>query len=449
MLARQIEIANAKASPGDMHLSFSTQTRLAAVVALAIAMLVGWMAAAEANARVCRQLERQLASAGSGGGQSGRQARAAEQQRRELGKARSIQRRAGCFRMLGLGGSQCDRISVTIERMERNLARLESGSGRSGGSRDRARIQAALRANDCYDQLRSGRQTREARAGRQDEVRRPPSSIPNPGRILDELFGGSPATTGALENRRVERERRAERERAPAFDDDADRRGSPRVRRVENGSIVTPSAPARLGSYRTMCVRTCDGYFFPMSAASSPSDFARDQRGCEAMCPGTEVKLYHHDATGEETDKMLSVTGEPYTALPTAFLYKSDGFRRPPACGCNASRQADGGPGFTVIAGRTPAELADEIAKQQKEAAASVPLPVPLARPDASADPETLANREGGFSPDAMARILAAPRGSDVAEDPGDRRVRVVGPVFLPDQKGAIDLRVPAQTDVQ
>ncbi|TIM59449.1 MAG: DUF2865 domain-containing protein, partial [Mesorhizobium sp.] len=29
------------------------------------------------------------------------------------------------------------------------------------------------------------------------------------------------------------------------------------------------------GEFRTMCVRTCDGYFFPMSNAASLGDFER------------------------------------------------------------------------------------------------------------------------------------------------------------------------------
>ena len=422
--------------------------RLAGLILLAFGILVGpLMADSEASARLCRQLRAELASVGSGGGggeQARRNARAAERQRSELAKARSIARRSGCVGMLGLGGSNCGSLSVTIERMERNLARLEAASGSTRGNRrERNRIEAALRSNDC-----DGRQ-REARAT--EEVRRPAVRVPNPGRIIEEIFGtGSTASveTRDDERRRLrreqERERRQDRE-ARREAEDADRRGAPRVRRVEGGSIVSPSME-RTGNLRTLCVRTCDGYFFPLSASSSRGDFRRDQQACEAMCPGTEVRLYHHEAKAEATT-MVSVSGEAYTALPTAFNFKKDGFRRPEGCGCNASRMVEDARGFSVIAGKTPAELKEDMDTAAAEADAV--LPMPDARPDPAADPETLANRAGGFGPAEADRLIAAAGQSNPAEDAGERRIRVVGPVFLPDPEGAIDLRGQARTDIR
>src|SRR5690606_7810279 len=69
------------------------------------------------------------------------------------------------------------------------------------------------------------------------------------------------------------------------------------------------------GSYRTMCVRTCDGYYFPISFATSPANFARDEQACRARCPGARVELYTHAPTAE-SDSMISMTGMPYEELP-------------------------------------------------------------------------------------------------------------------------------------
>jgi hypothetical protein len=66
---------------------------------------------------------------------------------------------------------------------------------------------------------------------------------------------------------------------------------------------------------------------------------------------------------------------------------------------------------------------------------------MPAARPDPAADPETQANAEGGLDAATIRRLAAAKR-----EKPEDRKVRVVGPKFLPDPSAAIDLQAPAPT---
>ena len=86
-----------------------------------------------------------------------------------------------------------------------------------------------------------------------------------------------------------------------------------------NGEI---SILGPVGQFRTICVRTCDGYYFPMSPDSSSADFDRDQKNCESACPGTDMQLYYQGAVGEESEAMVSAgTGAPYASLPTAYLY--------------------------------------------------------------------------------------------------------------------------------
>ena len=49
------------------------------------------------------------------------------------------------------------------------------------------------------------------------------------------------------------------------------------------GSIVNPSGDgAPSGTYRTVCVRTCDGYYFPISYSTVPGRFADDQSHASA-----------------------------------------------------------------------------------------------------------------------------------------------------------------------
>ena len=75
---------------------------------------------------------------------------------------------------------------------------------------------------------------------------------------------------------------------------------------------------------------------------------------------------------------------------------------------------------------------------------------MPASKPDPGADPETLANMEGGLDREAIKRLSAKPVTSPVsALPPEQRKVRVVGPTFLPDPSAAINLQAPAPKAVQ
>ncbi len=190
-------------------------------------------------------------------------------------------------------------------------------------------------------------------------------------------------------------------------------------------------------AFRTVCVRSCDGYYFPMSASSSRDEFARDQENCESICPGTDMRTYYQRSGNYDVGAMMSTaTDEPYAELSTAYLYRSPQAPRPPACGCGkvATEQ-----NFSVLAGEGSA--AEEVVPAEPV------TPYPWPRPDSASDPETLANRDGGLDAKVIAEILK-PR---LAKRPpaGERKVRVVGPTFLPGQAAAEDPRVPAQKKAQ
>ncbi len=76
------------------------------------------------------------------------------------------------------------------------------------------------------------------------------------------------------------------------------------------------------GTYKTVCVRLCDGYSFPISFATTSSRFARDQKTCENSCT-SPAKLYVHRNAGSDPKEMYDLSGKPYSALPTANLYQT------------------------------------------------------------------------------------------------------------------------------
>jgi hypothetical protein len=85
-------------------------------------------------------------------------------------------------------------------------------------------------------------------------------------------------------------------------------------------------------TYRTVCVRLCDGYYWPISFATTPEHFARDRAKCESSC-GSPAKLYRYRNPGGEPEDMEDINGQPYTKLRTAFLYRT---RYEPSCKCKA-----------------------------------------------------------------------------------------------------------------
>lgn len=71
-----------------------------------------------------------------------------------------------------------------------------------------------------------------------------------------------------------------------------------------------------------MCVRLCDGYAWPISFATTQGSFASDQKTCEQSC-SSPAKLYTYRNPGGEFKDMVSLEGQPYSALPSAFLYQA------------------------------------------------------------------------------------------------------------------------------
>jgi Protein of unknown function (DUF2865) len=81
-------------------------------------------------------------------------------------------------------------------------------------------------------------------------------------------------------------------------------------------------APASYtATYRTLCVRLCDGFYFPISFATRGNGLARDAEQCTASC-GLEARLFYHPNPGGSVEGMTDLLGRAYSALPTAFTYR-------------------------------------------------------------------------------------------------------------------------------
>jgi hypothetical protein len=129
----------------------------------------------------------------------------------------------------------------------------------------------------------------------------PKTGISLPGVVSPAFFGSSSRYWG--------RSTRRDRD-----DDDADEEERPRI----------------ADTYRTMCVRLCDGYYFPISFSATRDRLARDAKTCESSCGG-QARLFIYRNPGGEVEDMEDLRGQPYRQLSTAFLYRTEYV---PACRC-------------------------------------------------------------------------------------------------------------------
>jgi hypothetical protein len=287
---------------------------------------------------------------------------------RTLAQSKKLGCEAGFFTLFTGRAPQCQPLNAQIQQMRDNLdramsdlERLKSGNNDQEGPR-RALI-GQLAQNNCGPQYRAA----AAAAG--------------PGSFLDALFGGTI---------------------------------------INSGGDGAPS-----GTYRTVCVRACDGYYFPISYSTVPTRFPDDQRTCQRECPAAEATLYTYRNPGEDMNQAVSLNGQPYSQLPNAFHYRQEftaacSCRRPGQSWADALKNADDA---------TTLESGDIVVTDQNAKALSQPPP---AKP-----PSKQQLRGTSGQPDANATVAAPsppPAAADTsapAADSSTRTARTVGPPFI------------------
>lgn len=193
--------------------------------------------------------------------------------------------------------------------------------------------------------------------------------------------------------------------------------------------VTLPNSSRNIGQYRTMCVRSCDGFFFPISSNTSSSSFERDELACQLMCPGTETNLFFHRSRDQESEDMISYRGgQAYTNQSYAFSYKTTSSPRSEACSCNMSA-------FHAEMARRERVLRERDENEDVEDAATSGLTiVPVDRIDRGEDPETISNLAGNLTDEDVQAITSVNRTGKPLKD-ADRKVRIVGPKFLQDNE--------------
>ena len=295
------------------------------------------------NAAECARLQQAIASRH---GSSGAQA-AVERQRAELSRTEASAHSLGCEnrKFLFFGSNpppQCGEISGQIARMQANLADLEARAG--GGAGDLiARYNA-----ECVN------------------------APPRPTNFFEALFGGV-ARLATPQQTQPQMESRLEPlDRGPA--DRTNESGQP----VDRSGVV-----AHAGSY-AVCVRTCDGSFFPVSYSGAGSRGESLEEVCRALCPNADMALYTFPFGGT-VDEAESSAGEPYANLPNAGKFEQS---YDPGCSCRRKGET-WAEALADAEARYGHEKHDIIVTPEKSAEMARPIIDPKAKPalDAKAKP--------------------------------------------------------------
>lgn len=123
---------------------------------------------------------------------------------------------------------------------------------------------------------------------------------------------------------------------SPMLFERADRETIDDLKRAVDERIVTDDASpwhhSDRTTFKTMCVRLCDGAYFPISFATTRRHFARDEAVCASRC-GMPARLFVFPNPGGTPDMMRDRSGHSYLALPSAFQFRKGAVE---GCTCKA-----------------------------------------------------------------------------------------------------------------
>lgn len=252
------------------------------IFGLAAAILASSAAigSAQAQSAECLRLQQAILTAGRGGNaQSAQFEAAAQRQRGEIDRTVAYARSIGCenrkFLFFGSGPPpQCDQINGQISKMQANLAELQSRAG--GGDGGRGELVARYNAQ-CAN-----------------------SGAGQPHGIFDALFGNprEPALGGDVQTVPL----------APDADANPDQPADGEAKEAHAGS-------------KAVCVRSCDGSFFPVSYSAGSGRLDELQDMCRALCPNADVNLYTY-APASDIETAVSISGSRYIDSPAALKYR-------------------------------------------------------------------------------------------------------------------------------
>lgn len=261
--------------------------------------------AAFAQSPVCNQIRSELASLAYQQNAANPQIQAeAAQVRNDLARVRIAIQRNECdrgFQFFTSTPAVCSPLKAQAQQFEGRLRALDNAANSSPVAQRRGQLLAALDRYQCN-------------IGTSQQVQRPPGVIsggpqqePN---LIERLFGSRPSQPGTTSNATVD----------------------PRFPQNQDGEVLE-NKPT-YGGRMAVCVRTCDGYFFPINFEGISQRDDYDQV-CKALCPAAETRVFFK-SSGGDIDRAAARDGSPYTSQPYAMKYRES---RDAACTCKNVNQ--------------------------------------------------------------------------------------------------------------
>jgi Protein of unknown function (DUF2865) len=123
--------------------------------------------------------------------------------------------------------------------------------------------------------------------------------------------------------------------------DEPRRQAAGTKRRVATANALTLPAPNRASvesgsgfavGRTAYCVRTCDGFFFPLSGTNGSA--SSEDAACRRLCPTAEVKVYVSNGRADIEDARNRETGRRYAQMANALSYRR---QADASCTCSAN----------------------------------------------------------------------------------------------------------------
>jgi hypothetical protein len=330
----------------------------------------------------CMQLQEELAAARGGGGAGREDLGRIEQQIAQADRVfqgtQAAMEDAGCFESFFIFGRglvrspKCLKMNARVEDARRQLSQLQQQrqalSGGGGNKRRQAELTQALSRAGCGG----------VRAPRRE------------GGGLFDIFGG-------------------QQEQEPEYQ-------TPIYRNIDPN-----------GRYRSVCVRLCDGFFYPVREYAVGSQLAQDAERCQSNCAApAELYVYRN---GREIEQAISLNGSAYMDLPVALK-----FRKEYVNGCSC-KQAEYNPTEIEAANKRAALEATAATPAGKAKPGAKPAAVPPPPAERAAAPEA-----SGEAPPLLDLDITGsnePAGAAPAEPPTEVTTEVQPPPPLPPAEAA------------
>ena len=329
----------------------------------------------------CARLAAEISALNNGGQRRPTHYGGTQKQRADLNRAIGQARALGCdrgqFFLFGNVPPQCPSLNAQIQHLQASLAQYEGAGELSGNSAARQQLIARYNAY-CRGQVQTSPQP--AQRG-----------------FFETLFGAftpnpNPFPAG----------------QQPQFEEV----------RPAPGEDLAPH-----GGSQAVCVRSCDGGFFPLPLSVRQADPDQLTSLCRALCPNAEVSVYTRSPSQDISTSVSLDGAKPYSELPNALKFRKS---FDAACTCKPPGQtwAEALAGAEELLGR--AHKSDIVVTPENSVELAQPKFEKAARPGPSTEPAAGQDDQAGNNPTAA----GGQTGTEEITGPDGvkRRVRIIEP---------------------